>query len=166
MNNYLEKGQSNFLSINLNRMSEYIIQGSYGCIIRPNINCDGTFGNVKNITKFFFDKTDYYIEKKNQLKMEKIDKNNKFINKLINSCKIILTNDIKQKIINLDLCKLESNEVYQITYEYGGIDIYHIFNHYQLNPNEISLIKVDIEGSEEYILNDLFNLYITESVSQ
>ena len=27
-----------------------------------------------------------------------------------------------------------------------------------INPNEISLIKVDIEGGEEFILNDLFIL--------
>ena len=44
-------------------MSEYIDRGSYGCVIKPNIKCDGTFGN-NNITKFFFDKSSYIIEKK------------------------------------------------------------------------------------------------------
>jgi hypothetical protein len=30
---------------------------------------------------------------------------------------------------------------------------------YKINPAEIGIIKVDIEGGEEYILNDLFEIY-------
>ena len=45
-------------------MSEYLEKGSYGCIIKPNLNCNGTFGNINEITKFFFNKEIYLIEKK------------------------------------------------------------------------------------------------------
>ena len=31
--------------------------------------------------------------------------------------------------------------------------------YYNINPNEISLINIDIAGREENILNDLFNLH-------
>ena len=40
------------------------------------------------------------------------------------------------------------------------ITIGNIIKNYQINTSEISLIKVDIEGGEEYILNDLFNIHI------
>jgi FkbM family methyltransferase len=48
-----------------------------------------------------------------------------------------------------------SNDCYKI----NTITIHDIFDQYQINQNEISLIKVDIEGGEEYILNDLFEIY-------
>jgi len=35
-----------------------------------------------------------------------------------------------------------------------------IITNYQINPSEIGLIKVDIEGGEEHILNDLNDIYI------
>jgi len=38
------------------------------------------------------------------------------------------------------------------------ITIDSIINKYNINPNDISLIKVDIEGGEEDLLNDLYNL--------
>lgn len=34
-----------------------------------------------------------------------------------------------------------------------------VINDYDINPNDISLIKVDIEGGEEHILNDLYTIY-------
>ena len=64
-------------------MSEYISKGTYGCVIKPNINCNGTFGNDNTISKFFFDKDDYLIEKKIQQKINKIDKKQKFTIKMI-----------------------------------------------------------------------------------
>ena len=70
-------------------MSEYLEKGSYGCIIKPNLNCNGTFGNINEITKFFFNKESYLIEKKNHERMEKIDKKNSFIVKKISNCKIV-----------------------------------------------------------------------------
>ena len=43
-------------------MSEYIGKGSYGCVIKPNINCNGTFGKNNEITKFFFSKKTLYLQ--------------------------------------------------------------------------------------------------------
>lgn len=120
-------------------MSEYLEKGSYGCIIKPNLNCNGTFGNINEITKFFFNKESYLIEKKNHERMEKIDKKNSFIVKKISNCKILLTPEIKQKIKNIDVCELKSDEVYQITYEYGGIDLINIFN-----KNIDNLLKLNL----------------------
>lgn len=108
-------------------MSKYIKKGSYGCIIKPNINCDGSFGKQNEVSKFFFDKMDYLDEKKLQEKIDKIDKNKSFTIKKISNCKIQLTPEIKKKISNLNLCDLDTDEIYQITYEYGGIDIHRLF---------------------------------------
>jgi beta-1,4-mannosyl-glycoprotein beta-1,4-N-acetylglucosaminyltransferase len=39
------------------------------------------------------------------------------------------------------------------------ISFFGLIKNYNINPNNISLIKVDIEGGEEYILDDLFSFY-------
>lgn len=44
------------------------------------------------------------------------------------------------------------------------ITIKSIITNYNINPDEISLIKVDIEGGEEMILNDLYNIHILHYV--
>ena len=44
------------------------------------------------------------------------------------------------------------------------ITIETIINKYQINVSEISLIKVDISGGEENILNDLFDIHIKYSI--
>ena len=120
-------------------MSEYIEKGSYGCIIKPNLKCDGLIGNDKYITKFFFNKSSYLIEKENHEKIEKIDKKNIFTVKKKSNCKILLTPEIKKKIKNVNICNFKSNIVYQITYEYGGIDLIHIF---KKNIND--LLKINL----------------------
>lgn len=122
-------------------MSEYIDKGSYGCIIKPNLKCNGLFGNDKYITKIFFNKSSYLIEKKNHENIEKIDKRNIFIVKKISNCKILLTPEIKKKIKNIDLCNLKSDEIYQITYQYGGIDLIHIFKKIQNDLLKINLFN-------------------------
>jgi len=44
------------------------------------------------------------------------------------------------------------------------ITIENIIKNYQINTSDISLIKVDIEGGEENILNDLFDIHIKYNV--
>lgn len=51
------------------------------------------------------------------------------------------------------------DEVTDGTYSIKTITINKIIEKFNINPTEISLIKVDIEGGEEFILNDLYNLY-------
>jgi serine/threonine protein kinase len=114
-------------------MSKYIAHGSYGCVISPNINCDKSFGNEKKITKFFYNKYSYDIELKYHKKVEKIDKTHAFTPKLIHNCEIILTKDIKNKIINFHKCELKSNELYQISYEYRGVDLFSLFIKYTID---------------------------------
>ena len=55
---------------------------------------------------------------------------------------------------------VESNDTYPIQ----TIRIHDIIKNYEINPNKVSLIKVDIEGGEEYILNDLFDIYHTHYI--
>jgi len=45
------------------------------------------------------------------------------------------------------------------------ITLENIIKNYQINVSEISLIKVDIEGGEENILNDLFDIHIKYNIS-
>ena len=108
-------------------MSVYIARGTYGCVIGPNLNCDGTFGNSKYITKFFFDKRDFEIEKEFELTLQKIDKKYSFTTQMISSCEVHLTDEIKSKIHNIKLCELKSDDVYQITYENGGVNLFSLF---------------------------------------
>ena len=61
-------------------------------------------------------------------------------------------NDSTSHIYNEDEVSNEYNTVKTIT-------LNRILEIYNIDPNEISLIKVDIEGGEEYILNDLYNMY-------
>jgi serine/threonine protein kinase len=123
-------------------MSEYVAKGSYGCVIKPNINCDGTFGNENQITKFFFNERDYEFEKKTQSIIEEIDKDKKFTIKMIYSCKINITDEIKQQIKDFKSCDIKNNEIFQITYENGGIDIYNIFKKKKDELNKLNLFKL------------------------
>jgi len=50
-----------------------------------------------------------------------------------------------------------SDEIYLVK----TITLQCIIENYNISPTEISLIKVDIEGGEEYILNDLYNIHKT-----
>jgi FkbM family methyltransferase len=66
-------------------------------------------------------------------------------------------NDSNSQIYNDDLISDEFNLVETIT-------IKNIIENYNINPSEIALIKVDIEGGEENILNDLFDIHTTYNI--
>jgi len=110
-------------------MSEFIGKGTYGCVFRPSINCDGTIGGEKTVSKFFLDKKDYLNELKLQKVIDKIDVENKFTVKKISNCKVKITQELKKEIKNFDKCYNLSNDIYQITYEYGGYDLYRLFKY-------------------------------------
>jgi FkbM family methyltransferase len=71
----------------------------------------------------------------------------------------------KNKFSNNSKMNDSSSQIYSDTdtsdefYLTKSITINRILTEYQINPAEIGLIKVDIEGGEENILNDLFALY-------
>lgn len=66
-------------------------------------------------------------------------------------------NDSTSQIYSDDIT---SNEYYLAE----TITLDNIIQQYQINVFEISLIKVDIEGGEENILNELFNIHTTYSI--
>jgi FkbM family methyltransferase len=93
---------------------------------------------------------------------------------LINKA-IFNIDDIKVKFgrnIHLPNSKINdsTSQIYSdniITNDYylaDTITIETIINKYQINASEISLIKVDIEGGEENILQDLFDIHIKYSI--
>jgi FkbM family methyltransferase len=66
-------------------------------------------------------------------------------------------NDSTSQIYNDDIINEEFYLVETITIE-------NIIKNYQINTSEISLVKVDIEGGEENILNDLFDIHIKYNI--
>jgi len=70
-------------------------------------------------------------------------------NKFLNNSKI---NDSTSQIY-------DDNEIIDKYFVVKTITLQCIIDNYNIIPSEISLIKVDIEGSEEYILNDLYKIY-------
>lgn len=70
-------------------------------------------------------------------------------NKFLNNSKM---NDSTSQIYN-------DNETSDEFYLIKTITLQNIIETNNINPTEISLIKVDIEGGEEYILNDLYDVY-------
>ena len=53
----------------------------------------------------------------------------------------------------------DSSKVSDEYYTVSTITPQEILDHYNINPNEISLIKVDIEGGEEYIISELYDIH-------
>lgn len=124
-------------------MSEFIGKGSYGCIFRPSISCDGNIGGEKTVSKFFLDKKDYLNELKLQEVIDKIDIENKFTVKKISNCKVKISQELKKEIKNFDKCYNLSNDIYQITFEFGGYDLYRLFkyNRDKIKDVDLSLFK-------------------------
>lgn len=120
-------------------MSEYIARGSYGCIFRPSINCDGTIGGEKTVSKFFLYKEDYLNELKLQEITDKIDIENKFTIKKISNCKVKITQEQKKEIKNFDKCYDLSNNIYQITFEFGGYDLFRLFKYNRDKIKDVDL---------------------------
>lgn len=94
---------------------------------------------------------------------------------LINKA-IFNINDIKIKFgknVHLQNSKMNdsTSQIYSddiITNSYYLVDtitIENIIETYQINVSEISLIKVDIEGGEENILNELFDVHVKYGIS-
>jgi len=103
--------------------TEFVGEGSYGCVLKPAKKCDIEL-NIKNtVVKLFSDENEYIKEINNDNIIENIFKKNKntIVKKLSNCIKKIEEYDIeaysKCNFINYN------KHVYQIIYEYGGIDL-------------------------------------------
>jgi FkbM family methyltransferase len=66
-------------------------------------------------------------------------------------------NDSTSQIYNENIITSDSYLIETITLK-------NLIQNYQIPPFEISLIKVDIQGGEEYILNDLFDIHLNYGV--
>mgnify|MGYP006093888531 CR=1 FL=1 len=104
--------------------NRYLYEGSYGCVIKPGIKC------IKKIKKNTVSK--YFIDKKEWLNELK---NNKIINKFLKKEHIVKLIDycstIKKEKILIENCKLlnkKTKYIYNIIYEYAGIDLYNLIS--------------------------------------
>lgn len=103
--------------------TQFVGQGSYGCVLKPAKKCNIQL-NIKNtVVKLFKEENEYNKELKNHNIIENIFKNNKniIVNKLSNCKKNINEYDITaySKCKDIDY----NTDIYQIIYEYGGIDL-------------------------------------------
>ena len=104
--------------------NRYLNEGSYGCVIKPGIKC------IKKIKKNTISK--YFIDKKEWLNELK---NNKIINKFLKKEHIVKLIDycstIKKEKILIENCKLlnkKTKYIYNIIYEYAGIDLHNLIS--------------------------------------
>ena len=117
-------------------VSTSIGEGSYGCILRPYITCDGkSSGDKKYISKFFFKKKSYEEELKLQEKIKEIGFDKKgFTIKMKSSCKLNLEdkNNESVKELSRSSCGIYDREVFQIIFEFGGTDLKKLFKNNEL----------------------------------
>ena len=117
-------------------------EGSYGCVLRPYVRCNGTTGNDKFISKFFFRKSSYDKELKIQNRVSEIGFDKKgFTIKMKSFCKINLNKKPKIKQISRNSCGIYDKEVYQIVFEYGGTDLREMF---KKDETKIKLRTMDL----------------------
>ena len=106
----------------------YVGEGTYGCVLRPARSCNKKNTIPKTITKIFDRKEAFDEEIKMHVIVKKIDPNSVFTVSIHENCPIDLDmydfDQLKQceGTINKQE-KLGSKNLFQITYDYGGIDL-------------------------------------------
>lgn len=109
--------------------SNYIGSGSYGCAIKPGFSCSATNEVVdKSISKLFSEEMAYKEEVDINRRVALLDKNYKFTLKMISNCQITPAY-INSNVTDINKCKIIENKskIYQIVYEYGGMDLHKLF---------------------------------------
>ena len=102
----------------------YLGEGSYGCVIKPGIKCKKNI-DKNTVSKFFSDKKSWLTEINNNKIINKLLKK-KYTVKLIDYCSKIKKNKILiQKCKSIDMKK---KYLYNIIYEYSGIDLSNLKN--------------------------------------
>lgn len=132
--------------------------GSYGCVIKPYIGCEGKkyeSGNNEYITKVFGDKEAWSSEIELNNLIKDIDPQNKFTVKMVDFC------NGNHEIYKLSNITTSFNSIvgyykkYQIVYEYGGEDLDNILDKktYILSPefDIISFLKSFINIFDGFI---------------
>lgn len=102
----------------------YLGEGSYGCVIKPGIKCRKNI-QKNTVSKFFSNKKAWLYEINNNKIINKILKKENIV-KLIDYC----PKNKKEKILiqNCKLINTKKKYLYNIIYEYGGIDLSNLKN--------------------------------------
>jgi serine/threonine protein kinase len=110
-------------------ISKYLASGSYGCVIKPGYNCKkNTLNNDNNnISKIFTNIDDWNKEVEIANILKEIDTNNDFTVQLISYCQIQTLDYLKKNISDYNKCNIDNELIYQIEYEYGGVELTNIF---------------------------------------
>lgn len=112
--------------------SRYLNNGAYGCVMRPGISCTNTKNKNKNkhtdnISKLFKDAEEANEEKQIHDKIiKKIDPRGDFTTILFEGCNIpsfYFSDTELKKCNNFNSQHNKRNEIPQLVYQYGGIDL-------------------------------------------
>lgn len=154
----------------ITKQSSLIVCGTYGCVIRPAYLCNKTFSkNNDTISKIFKNKNYWEDEINLNLNVLKLDPNNLFTIKMIDNCEFLYTNEFKNNIDNFSKTIIfntskPNDKLYQIIYEYGGIDLYELFKNPKLlyKINIVDFLSNFINIFEGVNILNLNNLYHTD----
>ncbi len=110
---------------------DFIGEGSYGCVFDKTLQCNNIKKNEKKIliSKIFDKESTMIDEYKTMLRIKKIDPKYSFTVKMYNNCSISRKQLIeydKNKDCKYSQKKNKQEIYYQITYDYGGIDLEHL----------------------------------------
>jgi serine/threonine protein kinase len=110
---------------------KYLNNGTYGCVIAPNLKCPHTDANNKYVSKVFSSIKSARDELEQVKIMEKVDPYNRFTIKMLEACKVdafrLVPKEEMIKCKNFDNRTLNNSaKQMQLIYEHGGIDLGHI----------------------------------------
>lgn len=144
--------------------SKYVNNGTYGCVLKPAVSCseNTSLHDANTVSKVFkmheFADAELSIYK---TIVEKLDPDNKFTVKLEGSCKIKKKRFEKNELYqcrNLDKNSIP-DELSQIIYEYGGIDLDIAVRQCTFQELFIGIQRVfngiRVLYSQEYVHNDI-----------
>jgi len=127
----------------------FVASGSYGCVVKPGYTCSKKHKKIEEntVSKLFPKKKEWLKEIQLQEIVQTIlDPNSSFTIKMIDSCQLKPITLKKTK--NIEECSLvnenQSNNIYQIIYEYGGFDLYNIIYRKTNNEKYLNINIIDL----------------------
>lgn len=109
----------------------YVNNGTYGCVISPNLPCSNTRSNDKYVSKVFSSSRSALEEVEQMKIIQKIDPYNRFTIKMYESCNVDAFNTIPEE--EMIKCKnfqkythIPGKQQIQLIYENGGVDLAHV----------------------------------------
>ena len=142
--------------------SEFLGEGSYGCVYNPGMDCKGRKNKKKTVTKI--QEINFYSdnEKKNGTYIKKnIKEYKKYFGPIIKSC-IVKFNTIETSNIDTKKCSILHNE-----YSPGGLPLYNRYVlMYSYFIKNYTMKDFHIHYNFEFLINTLNHMYIlTYSIS-